>query len=191
MTRTKPKWSDEKAVFDFIEQKHIEDILHLANQNPFNIELSEWLSNYYFEMERDAVHAVENGNIAPLAGLLHPEHPDNLHGGNRPVRSMLSESTWVLIYELLIGARKRKRGAAKQTLAQRKRANPIHNAAEVTFPSVRAWLKTLYPERKPKEISDRALEITVKLEDLKSVEALINYLARSRKDRRRVRARLP
>jgi hypothetical protein len=121
--------------------------------------------------EAAAVEAALRGDANPLANyLLRPVPgmgfvPDEVN----PAIEKLSLETWTLIADLLTGARnlktgKRKgeRGPRRRSKEERRKINPVHDAAD-HVPAVATILARLYPDKGRSELNKRAIEIAARL----------------------------
>jgi hypothetical protein len=146
--------------------------------------------------EAVAAEAAECGDLEPLANLLRPLGgmlefgiPDEVN----PAIEKLSPETWMIIVQFLTGQRnlktgklKGKRGPRKKKEEERRRDNPVHNAADFV-PAVTAILQRLYPTKGKAEIKRRAIEVAAWLEYPTRPAMLERHLRRPPGDRRRIR----
>jgi hypothetical protein len=143
--------------------------------------------------ERAAVEAALRGDLEPLANSLRPfagilGFPDEVN----PAIKKLSPETWLIIAQFLTGARnlktgklKGERGPREKSEDDRRRGNPVHDAADLV-PVVTAILRRLYPTKGRLEVKRRAIEVAARLRGAQTAP-LKKHLSRGRDDRRRVR----
>jgi hypothetical protein len=174
-----------------------EELYRAADTEQYEFDMLPWdthpgipASEMFDDVERHALEeATIHKNFAPLASLLRPEHPMSKHppvGGGTALRSRLSDETWTLVADRLSGTYKHKSGAPKMSAEKRRAANPIHDAHDMML-RIKDVLRARFPAESESNIRDRAVSITVLLREDVSKRRLRSYLARGKKDRRRIK----
>jgi hypothetical protein len=183
-----PDWKDEAGLTNFVSQA-ITDLLN-DPQSKHEYGLDVWPFEYdgprivtWEMLESEAVAAAKDGNYDPLAQLLDPGHPLNNPPNDPPIRAALAPSTYALIADILRGRRKKPERRPKLTESQRRKLNPIHDAAD-EVPVVERMLRAWYPKRTTREIHRRALYVVARRHNVWS-KTLNTYLRRPPDDHRR------
>ena len=141
------------------------------------------LETYQF-IESEAVDAAEQeGNYKPLAWLLDPKNPLNNQRMEPALCSTLAPTTYALIADIVSGRRKRPKHRPRLTERERRKDNPIHDAAD-EVPGVKGMLRAWYPDQTATQIHDRALYVVAERHQV-NLEELDAYLKRPTGDHRR------
>jgi hypothetical protein len=192
-----PRWADADKVFILIE----DELLEIERQDVLEDELrmrtypGTPFSHIVQSMEQEAVAAARQGSFRKLAELLHPDHPfNNRRDGKPQLRNFLGPETWQLLVDRLLGKPIRKpaatgkrtaRGRPKMTADERRAMTPVHDAADA-LSEINDILRRHYPDQSESNIRDRAIAFVARNEQIND-ETLVNYVGRSRRDRRRLR----
>jgi hypothetical protein len=171
----KLRWSDEKAVSEWVECELKADRLRWleavdkrhANSPPLST------AGIYARVAADALAEAERGNMHLLVEMLDPNcQYNNPEPEERPLRSYLPPAAWQFIMDVLTGVRNpvtgrrkedrhgkvtRKRGPSKRIVVSSltRKFSPIGVYFEIV-----EKLRTQFPEQKKKDINKRALSIT-------------------------------
>jgi hypothetical protein len=131
------------------------------------------------EMEQLAFAAADRGDFEPLVKLMLIATA----GVPPATRSLILELLWALV------ERTRTRGRPRMTTAQRRKVNPIHDAADEVDLIV-PLLREKYPDQKMGDIREAAVAVAVARVKRRGFhlkhQTLLRHVARSRADRRRV-----
>jgi hypothetical protein len=166
------RWSDEKAVAEWVERELKADRLRWLEAPRANSpRLST--SEIYARVAADALAEAERENMRLLVEMLDPNlQYNNPEPGERPLRSYLPPAAWQFIMDVLTGVRNpvtgrrkegrhgkvaRKRGPSKRIVASSP-FTPVANYFEIV-----GKLRTQFPKQKQKDINKRALSITSEL----------------------------
>jgi hypothetical protein len=108
----------------------------------------------------------------------------------RAPKTSAKKPGWAETYEFITSilyesiSRRRRRGRPRMSDAERRKASPVHDAADEVAPII-AVLARLYPERAPAEVRRRAIEVAAARRGV-DPETLLRYVSRARKDRHRI-----
>jgi hypothetical protein len=191
-----PRWSDEKAVAEFVAeviddreaeaeyQAEMDGAYYQDHIPAFTVaELAGSADNRAAE-EKYVVTVALDGNLEPLIEFLCNPY-------NVSFRLSLAPSTRHLIVEFLTGARslhtgkpKGQPGRPKMSEEKRRASNPIHDAAG-EFPLIKKILKQYYPTQSAGHINDRAEAIAQKRANIAT--SVKNYRRRSGKHPHKLR----
>src|SRR5262249_17378128 len=192
-----PRWTDEEGKLELVKEELSEEERQdaMIDYDVPGLRLPEWYwrlkqlppekqRKYHFlRAEREALQAAEHGDFSLLRALTDPEH--ELNAEPPRIRDHLSPKAWVFINQRLDGKKIGNPGAKKKPPDERGAFNPVHAAPEDLMPEVAAILRRHYPDRREVEIKDCACRFTAQLADIDE-DRLRNYIASSRKDRRRI-----
>jgi hypothetical protein len=193
-----PKWRDEdgrdrlaaeivaniRSRFIFIDTGNVWlDIAEREEDEPYRDQPSEDDAHWpaaarktLYEFIRAEKEAVRAGNKALLAELLLHEHFEWLHADTRK-----------LIADIILRKDRRGPGRPRMTRAERRKANPIHEAAAVAK-QLQKELQRFYPEQSRKVVGGYATEYAAAQANIEC-NTLINYRNRSRKAPQRMNYR--
>jgi hypothetical protein len=156
-----PKWSNEEAVTDWVNNKiksmEYEDAIEEPQFEFPDVSFSEARANYWNTEEPRAIAAAEDGNMKPMADLIDPCNP-LLWMWPQPENWRYSSKTLALIAGYLRGERST-RGAPKKPIEQRQAATLVHGAAE-EFALIERILDDAYPKERGRRA--RAISIAAK-----------------------------
>jgi hypothetical protein len=142
-----PKWGDDDAalaawVGERMPERHAEVLFPELITVQSGVPWQSWDAQ---AMEREAFDAAQQGDFRMLGWMLDQRMP------------LTRESMALIAARLMRKSKSKKRvGAAKQAIARRRAANPVHNAAD-EVPAIQAILQQLYP--KQRGIRDRAIDL--------------------------------
>jgi hypothetical protein len=139
-----PKWGDDAALTAWVSRLMPERHFDVLFPELITVQSGvPWQSWDAKAMEREAFEAARQGDFRMLGWMLDKHMP-------------LTRESMSLIAARLMGKLKAGPGAAKQAIARRRAANPVHNAAD-EVPAIQTILRQHYP--KQRGIRDRAIDI--------------------------------
>jgi len=136
--------------------------------------------------ESSALDAAERGNIVPLIKLITWLPPEEMAKLSPEALRLIADL--LLVYLPKASKLPRGRGRPKMTEAERRKASPVHDAAD-EVPLIIPTLARMYPERSRAEVRRRAVEVAAIRRGV-NFETLLLYVNRPRKDRRRIHSRI-
>jgi hypothetical protein len=134
--------------------------------------------------DAEAVVSLFNGEV--LAGFLldFPDFEEEISPFEEAVKKAEKGDPADLVRLAREGPPKKKPGRPRMSNEERAWRYPVHIAAFLV-PQIQMYLQDFYPERPDNQIRDRALMVASAGTGA-SVEAIANYLSRSRKNRQRL-----
>jgi hypothetical protein len=197
-----PHWNDERAAEKLAESEILSAVIEVGGRREAEPEimvvrgLKQAISRRRnlraakeFDLagaESAALDAAERGDIVPLIKLITWLPPEDM--------AKLSPEALRLIADLLLVNLPKAsklpldRGRPKMTEAERRKASPVHDAAD-EVPLIIPILARMYPERSRAEVRRRAVEVAAIRHGV-NFETLLLYVNRPRKDRRRIHSRI-